>query len=124
VDSREPAGCQKKLFGGHERTTYPQAVGLERWRRSILLPDTHLPFVSLLHPHDCSKIVIEASRALAPAAPGEKGGLFLRVRCPKDKLILASSAEWTGFSANLPSGGSDLADLLLHGQSSGEGEVS
>jgi hypothetical protein len=73
-----------------------------------------------LHPQDGSEILVNASRAMALAASGEQGGFFLGAGCTKDKLVGVSSAERAGLPANFPSDRCDLAELLVHGQSSGQ----
>jgi hypothetical protein len=73
-----------------------------------------------LHPQDCSEILVDALRVMALAASGEQAGLFLGDGCAKHELVSVSSAERAGFPANFPSDCSDLAELLVHGQSSDE----
>jgi hypothetical protein len=51
---------------------------------------------------------------MALGAAGKQARLFHIAGSPKDELVRMSSAEWTGFSPNLPSNRADLAKLLLH----------
>lgn len=57
---------------------------------------------------------------MALTTSGEQAGLFLQAGCAKDKLVRVSPAEWAGLPMNLPPDCSDLAELLVHGQSSNE----
>jgi hypothetical protein len=73
-----------------------------------------------LHPQDCSEILVDAPRVMALAASGEQAGFFFQTGWAKDKLVGVPTAERAGFPANFPSDCSDLAELLVHGQSSDE----
>ena len=79
--------------------------------------------VARLHPHDRSKILVDRSRVLTLRASNDQAEVFSDAGCAKDKLVRASPTKCAGFPVNLPSGRSDLAELLMHGQSSDEGEI-
>ena len=57
---------------------------------------------------------------MASATSGEQTGLFLQAGSAKDKLVGVSPAECAGLPMNLPPDCSDLAELLVHNQSSSE----
>jgi len=86
-----------------------------RHARQIARGKLHILLLSVrLHPQNWAKALIDASWAVALAAPSNQARLFNCAGRAKDKLIRTPTAKWACFPANIPSHCPNLAKLLVH----------